>query len=253
MLAQRTSSMLLMTSLARSMVTAAEKNESARIGFATREMITNEFVINGKVHFAKVVQTGYPIKVMKNEFGIEKSVNFISVLISSLCNSFNVARNMTAEQILEYSYNLLKLISESFDPLDPAYRIEDIALFVEQAKTGRFGKVYNSLDVSVLEEWREIFDQERQIFYSEWVKAKESEVQNKDVEIKNPPTPETEAKFKAKMEQLMKSIRQESEDLTEEQMKRDEELRINRIEAKRKAFWKENYKPIERGADHEEK
>ena len=237
--------MLLMTSLARSLVAAAEKNEPARIGFATREMITNEFVINGKVHFAKVVQTGYPIKVMKNEFGIEKSVNFISVLISSLCNSFNVVRNMTAEQILEYSYNLLKLTSESFDPLDPAYRIEDIALFVEQAKTGRFGKVYNSLDVSVLEEWRAIFDQERQIFYSEWVRAKESEELNKNVEIKNPPTEKTMADFKAKYEELVKSITQGPDELTEEQIKREEELRLKRIEAKRKEFWKENYKPLD--------
>lgn len=68
----------------------------------------------------------------------------IQVLIQNFCDSFNVVRNMTANQVFEAATYLL---DESH-----GFRLEDYVMMFTMAKRGQFVKIRDRVDISVIAE-----------------------------------------------------------------------------------------------------
>ncbi len=62
---------------------------------------------------------------------------------------------MSAEQIVSCAYDILSSSSEDF------LSIEDLTLFFQGAKMGKYGKVYDRLDQQLIFEMLEVYRQER--------------------------------------------------------------------------------------------
>lgn len=80
---------------------------------------------------------------------------YIYVLLSDLNNSFKVNPEfkLNDDEIVDLVMSLSK---EYYH-----YRVQDFAIFVRNAKSGRYGKAYNRLDVPMVWEWIKKYDQQR--------------------------------------------------------------------------------------------
>ncbi len=74
----------------------------------------------------------------------------LSLLITQLGGSFNVGKNMDTLQV----YECATLLAEKHWYL----RLEEFVYVFKQAKLGKYGKVYDRLDVQVISEWLTTYD-----------------------------------------------------------------------------------------------
>jgi len=77
----------------------------------------------------------------------------ISMLIARCCAMLNIEKNMNNEQI--------KFAAEHFVQHHWKYSLEDIQLCLDRGVAGIYGTIYNRLDLSILNEWVNKFEQER--------------------------------------------------------------------------------------------
>jgi len=80
---------------------------------------------------------------------------YIYSLLSDLNNSFKVNP--------EFKLNDSEIVSLVIDLSKEFYhyRVQDFAIFVRYAKTGRYGKAYNRLDVPMIWDWIGKYDKQR--------------------------------------------------------------------------------------------
>lgn len=183
--------------------------------------------------FPKVIQQGYYLKQLEHEQGESTSIKILVLLFSDLCNSFNVKQNMTDHQLAVFSFDFFQNYSKGLND-DPSYTIEDVAIFCQQAKTGKYGKVYQSIDGSILNEWLAIYDRERYENYQRHLIQSEKLEAEMDREIKNPPSEETMSKFREKYQQVVNTLGQPIESDSEVARRQSE-----RIGNKKKLFYGE--------------
>jgi hypothetical protein len=74
----------------------------------------------------------------------------LSLLITQLGNSFNVGKNVDTLQV----YECATLLAEKYWYL----RLEEFVYVFKQARLGKYGKVYDRLDVQVISEWLTTYD-----------------------------------------------------------------------------------------------
>jgi hypothetical protein len=74
----------------------------------------------------------------------------LSLLITQLGNSFNVGKNVDTLQV----YECATLLAEKYWYL----RLEEFVYVFKQARLGKYGKVYDRLDVQVISEWLSTYD-----------------------------------------------------------------------------------------------
>lgn len=111
-------------------------------------------------------------KVDRNETKMK-----IAMLISRCCAMLNIDKNMNADQI--------NFAAEHFVQHHWKYSLEDIQLCLDRGTAGIYGTIYNRLDLSILNEWMDKFEQERDVHITA-VRAQEQQ-QNNIYELFNHP------------------------------------------------------------------
>jgi len=99
------------------------------------------------------------------------------MLIARCCAMLNIEKNMNNEQI--------KFSAEHFVQHHWKYSLEDIQLCLDRGTAGIYGTIYNRLDLSILNEWMDKFEQERDVHITA-VRAQEQQ-QNNIYELFNHP------------------------------------------------------------------
>lgn len=134
-----------------------------------RVLIREKLIINGVPNYPMMIDGGFSLYRLKHELGLLDATMVIAAMIASLCGAFNVSKNMSAEQIQDYSLTFLESnIHGSYD--QPSLRVEDLAVFCELAKTGTFGRPYNYIDGALINEWFNAYLKERDNAYYDWLK-----------------------------------------------------------------------------------
>lgn len=95
------------------------------------------------------------IALARRTYGDQPIMEMLVQMISNVNDFFNVSRPMNAVQIMETA----KLIAKVYYYL----KFEEIKFVFENAKTGKWGKIYERLDGSVIMDWFQFYDNDRTI------------------------------------------------------------------------------------------
>lgn len=113
-----------------------------------------EIMPSGKPDFEGI--RNYPALQLTKGSGQEAtSMNGIYLLIEDFCSSLNVKSNLSVEQMIECAGILFNDCGN--------YRLEDYYTMFEMAKRGKLGKVYERLDIEVLSNMKDAYDNIRYI------------------------------------------------------------------------------------------
>lgn len=96
------------------------------------------------------------LAVFKKKCGETSLYAVMTILINDLIDFFSVGKTMGQNQIV----STIKLIVEDFYYL----KIEDFKLCFNNAKRGKYGKVYDRIDGNVIYDWIIQYNQERMDF-----------------------------------------------------------------------------------------
>lgn len=141
------------------------ENKTTEIKFKAIELAPQ-----GKPNFDKIFEKGETcsLRVIEKHVKPVLLAGIISSMIDSVNEYFNVVRPMTSVQIQELSIDFMQLKD---------YRLEDFLAFFEGVKKGRYGKIYDRLDQSVIWEMWDKYEEEREsYFYSEHKRAKDDNI-----------------------------------------------------------------------------
>jgi hypothetical protein len=110
-------------------------------------------VVFGGYDLQAVVKSGVPIGHMAKEIGKGNLVKLLCILIADLCGAYNVVRNMSSDQILDYAVEQVEDC--------PHYHFEDYVIFFDRAKRGFFGQPFDRIDRGILDDWFEQYHEVR--------------------------------------------------------------------------------------------
>ncbi len=98
---------------------------------------------------ALALSTGEQLSVLEKQ---DKKVllKALSALITQLRQSLNVGKNLDTLQV----YECASLLMEKYW----YFRLEEFVYVFKQVKLGKYGKVYDRLDVQVISEWLHLYD-----------------------------------------------------------------------------------------------
>lgn len=91
--------------------------------------------------------------IVQKALGEDNMKKTIVVILEDLVNYFNVARPMTIDQIVDLAYEIL--------PSFKYHKFEEILMFCEGIKKGKWGKVYERFDASIFWEFFEKYEENR--------------------------------------------------------------------------------------------
>lgn len=94
-----------------------------------------------------------PLRVLQKQ-DEDLTVQSVGELICWLIENLNVSNSMTANQIETAAHMIIEQCGH--------LRIEDIAIVMREALQGRYGTLYNRLDVSMILEWLEKYSSDLQ-------------------------------------------------------------------------------------------
>lgn len=121
------------------------------------ELSLNRFKDKGLIKYENLLSI--PVKDrlpgLVEQYGAKRIHQLLVVLLTEFCNTFNVIRPMSANQIVSCASEILNTSNEDY------LSMEDLTIFFQGAKTGKYGKVYDRLDQQMIFEMLEIYRQER--------------------------------------------------------------------------------------------
>ena len=126
---------------------------------------------NFELLFSKDKSTQFSI--VQKALGEDNMKKTIVVILEDLVNYFNVARPMTIDQIVDLAYEIL--------PSFKYHKFEEILMFCEGIKKGKWGKVYERFDASIFWEFFEKYEENR----NSWIEYDNTKDNNKDPIIKS--------------------------------------------------------------------
>lgn len=129
-----------------------------------------ELAPQGKPDFNKIFEKGQTasLRVIEKQVKPVLLAGIISKMIDGINSYFNVVRPMTNAQIEELTIDMMQLKD---------HRLEDFLAFFEGIKKGRYGKIYDRLDQSVIWEMWDKYEEEREsYFYNQHKQAKDDNV-----------------------------------------------------------------------------
>lgn len=141
------------------------ENKTTEIKFKAIELAPQ-----GKPNFDKIFEKGETcsLRVIEKHVKPILLAGVISSMIDSVNEYFNVVRPMTSNQIQELTIDFMQLKD---------HRLEDFLAFFEGIKKGRYGKIYDRLDQSVIWEMWDKYEEEREnYFYNQHKQAKDNNV-----------------------------------------------------------------------------
>lgn len=83
-------------------------------------------------------------EMILEEHGLSAVVKSIHLMIKDFCSAFNVVRNMTEEQMIDCAFALAEFEPESF------IKLEDFAMMFDGAKKGKYGTIYDRIDMQTI-------------------------------------------------------------------------------------------------------
>jgi hypothetical protein len=125
-----------------------------------------------QVTLEKAIEGTQVSKIKKdNEAGLSKAVKN---LIISLAESLNLTNTVNDAQVFEMTL----LIIETYWYL----KLEELVLIFKNAKIGKYGKMYNRLDIQIICEWIETYlrSEERAMYFEK----KNTEHKKKEIDVK---------------------------------------------------------------------
>jgi hypothetical protein len=150
-------------------------------------------MINGKPDF-ELSAKAKPISYLVKEFGFGKVQKLVFLMIKDFCDSVNVVRNMTEDQMIEASAILI-------DEADNM-RLEDYAVFFAGCKKGDYGIIRDRIDLQTIQSmlddfWlyrhqvgialrdKDVLDSDRQLTNEQGEVIPRERHKNKDQEIES--------------------------------------------------------------------
>lgn len=116
------------------------------------------------------------LSVFKKEYGQQSLQALMVIVLNDVIKFFNVGKTMNLEQLVQ----TILLITEDFY----YFNIEDFKLCFNNAKRGKYGKVYDRIDGNIIYEWLQKYSEERvQMAYPE--SSYRTEITGKDERISN--------------------------------------------------------------------
>ena len=189
-----------------------------------------ELMPNNTPNFPEIVDKGVPMAVLKKEIGHRELIEILSLMISKFTANFNVSRNMTADQITDYAMYLIDNdTSGSWE--NPSYKLEDYAVFFEKAKTGIYGKIYERIDSTIIEEMLDEYHKERSEKYYEHLTKYQHNPKDK-----TEPHPQANKELLASLLEHAKSIFA-NKTPTETSLIEQEIITLEIVENKKKMFY----------------
>lgn len=142
-------------------------------------------MIDGQPDFSQIRE--YPsIKQIRVEFGDKTAVKSLKGLIENFNLSMNVVRPMNAVQLNDCAFMML---SEY-----PSYRLEDIVIMFNMAKTGKLGKIMDRVDIETICRFLAEYDAMRTDY---GLRQQEQYTEQKESEYIEPEHPEKLIEFDA--------------------------------------------------------
>lgn len=124
-------------------------------GLAIRNCMRQYTGEDGLPAFRNLLALPARIPHLVKGYGDQQVHALISALIGAFANSFNVVRQMTAAQITACAFDLMESAKEDW------LAMEDLVLFFDLARKGKYGKVYDRLDQQTIFEMLELYREER--------------------------------------------------------------------------------------------
>lgn len=87
---------------------------------------------------------GAQISILKKEFPTDL-LKAVSTLITTTATSMNITNNLNSFQV----YEATQLICKEFWYL----RLEELILIFKNGKLGKYGRIYNKLDITIISDW----------------------------------------------------------------------------------------------------
>lgn len=145
---------------------------------------------------------GQTIKDLKTELGLEGASELIALVITNFTRVFNVSKNMNEDQIMEYAMDFVEN-NQLFNNQETAIKFEDICLFFEGAKSGRYGNKFDHIDGALINEFFAQYKKERHRVF----KRLETKRYLEQIEIdrKNRATPEQVEQFNKECQEMFKA------------------------------------------------
>lgn len=135
---------------------------------ALRINVRESLMKDGYPDYPTMIDKGFTLYRLKYELGLLDATMVVAAMIAGLCGSFNVSKNMTTDQIQDFAVTFLEEnIHGSSD--QPSLRVEDLAVFCELARTGKFGRPYNYIDGALINQWLYAYKVERDKNYYDWI------------------------------------------------------------------------------------
>lgn len=94
-----------------------------------------------------------PLAVFKKEYGEQSLQAILVIILTDVIKFFNTGKTMGQDQLVQ----TIRLITEDFY----YFNIEDFKLCFNNAKRGRYGKIYDRIDGNVIYEWLQKYSEER--------------------------------------------------------------------------------------------
>lgn len=211
-----------------------EENNNLGLRLAIRETL----VLNGIVQYHTIIENGYTLFRLKKEIGLLNTTMIVATMITKLCGAFNVSKNMTIEQIQDFALTLVEdNLHGSYDY--PSLRIEDLAVFFELAKTGKFGRPFDYVDGGLIIEWLNKYFVERDERWHNWI-AYEKHNQP-DTKISSEESTMTNEERKKIIDEMVGKIQKSKEEMdaqADNDKEGQERRRLERIERQRRAIFK---------------
>ena len=215
-----------------------------------RTNIIESLLPNGVPNFDFILNSGMPLAVLKKEVGLSDTIKIVALMLANFCGSFNVSKNMTANQITDYAITLVEENQYGTED-NPSLRIEDFALFFECAKRGIYGKPFDYIDATLIQEWLFSFKVER---YNTIIRQHEAR------KSMQPEPPKTKEDFEKQQRffELMKTLKEkinsyhnkieiETSLRKEQEQKRLKEISNNRA----KSYWGEDWENVKKKIENE--
>lgn len=93
------------------------------------------------------------LAVFKKEYGEQSLQAILVIILTDVIKFFNTGKTMGQDQLVQ----TIRLVTEDFY----YFNIEDFKLCFNNAKRGRYGKIYDRIDGNVIYEWLQKYSDER--------------------------------------------------------------------------------------------
>lgn len=146
---------------------------------------------------------------LAQKVGVENLGALLMAEITKFQACYNVIRPMNPDQIAQCAFSIIQTSEEDY------LSLEDLVLFFEGAKQGKYGKVYDRLDQQIIFEMLELYREQR---HRQFIQFKEEEhAQHKGVPVNErfieEGLNEEKDKNRAAMNQYLRQQQQQTEEL----------------------------------------